>query len=424
MTRAIFNTLADVPTPAYLVDLDVFRRNHQAFKAAFEAVYPNVQIGYSYKTNYARPLISLNKELGGYAEVVSGFEMDMALGIEHSAEEIYFNGPLKTDEELKRIVTSGCQLNADSYEEVERVIRMAEMQECQFGIGLRLAFESDPVLGLSRFGIEHPGVDYDAAINLIRASRYVNLTGIHAHYADRSSAVVAQTAKRVVDVLKALDDRDLRTLQYFSIGGGFCGPMEDVFARQFAENPPSYEEYASRCADDFAEVIALYDHCNLPRLLLEPGTAIVADSVEYLCRVHAKKQRGGGRFIAVTDGSNFARGGISKGVEPAWSRVSTDPLHPYSLDSDAYSEQQQISETITQVVGYTCVEGDVLIAQTTEPISVGDLLTFRYSGAYSLVMRPPFIRMDEIVVVRSELDGLRLARDVIDTGFSFDSYEF
>ena len=70
------------------------------------------------------------------------------------------------------------------------------------------------------------------------------------------------------------------------------------------------------------------------------------------------------------------------------------------------------------------MEGDVLIAQTTEPISVGDLLTFRYSGAYSLVMRPPFIRMDEIVVVRSELDGLRLARDVIDTGFSFDSYEF
>ena len=44
MTRAIFNTLADVPTPAYLVDLDVFRRNHQAFKAPLKLYIPTCRL--------------------------------------------------------------------------------------------------------------------------------------------------------------------------------------------------------------------------------------------------------------------------------------------------------------------------------------------------------------------------------------------
>ena len=84
----------------YLLDSAQFRTNFLELKEAFSAIYPNFNIAYSYKTNYTPKFCKIVNELGGYAEVVSEMEMELALrcGVEHS--RIIWNGPIKDKERI------------------------------------------------------------------------------------------------------------------------------------------------------------------------------------------------------------------------------------------------------------------------------------------------------------------------------------
>ena len=55
-----------------------FIDNYKSFFDTFRKYYSNYQIAYSYKTNYTPYICKLVKELGGYAEVVSKMEYDLA----------------------------------------------------------------------------------------------------------------------------------------------------------------------------------------------------------------------------------------------------------------------------------------------------------------------------------------------------------
>ena len=43
------------------------------------------------------------------------------------------------------------------------------------------------------------------------------------------------------------------------------------------------------------------------------------------------------------------------------------------------------------LVGFTCIEGDVLYKNYTGKLAVGDVIVISNCGSYSLVMKPPFI---------------------------------
>ena len=43
------------------------------------------------------------------------------------------------------------------------------------------------------------------------------------------------------------------------------------------------------------------------------------------------------------------------------------------------------------MVGFTCIEGDVLYKDYTGELAVGDAVVISNCGSYSLVMKPPFI---------------------------------
>ncbi len=43
------------------------------------------------------------------------------------------------------------------------------------------------------------------------------------------------------------------------------------------------------------------------------------------------------------------------------------------------------------IVGFTCIEGDVLEKDYSGELGIGDYLVIGNCGSYSLVMKPPFI---------------------------------
>src|SRR4051794_96999 len=77
----------------YLFDDRKFRDNFARLCAAFTARYRDTRIAYSYKTNYTPVICKAVDEMGGYAEVVSEMEYDLARKLGISGNRIIYNGP-------------------------------------------------------------------------------------------------------------------------------------------------------------------------------------------------------------------------------------------------------------------------------------------------------------------------------------------
>ena len=80
-------------------------------------------------------------------------------------------------------------------------------------------------------------------------------------------------------------------------------------------------------------------------------------------------------------------------------------ISSFNLPIKIYSDQPNKTVSKEQrldLVGYTCMEDDVLYYACPTSVSVGDVIVFNNIGAYSLVFKPPFIRTMPPVVTRDE----------------------
>jgi diaminopimelate decarboxylase len=111
-----------------------------------------------------------------------------------------------------------------------------------------------------------------------------------------------------------------------------------------------------------------------PELIIEPGTALVGDCMKFVGTVKSIKQIRGERKATIF-GSQKNINMI--GVNPPIEIIST-------------GSNQNNYENI-DLVGYTCIEGDVLYKNYNGKIGVGDYIIISNCGSYSLVMKPPFI---------------------------------
>ena len=102
----------------YILDSEQFKTNFKELKDAFTSIYPKFNIAYSYKTNYTPKLCKIIDQLGGYAEVVSEMEMEIALRVGVEPRNIIWNGPIKNLEKVKELLLSGGVVNLDSIYEL------------------------------------------------------------------------------------------------------------------------------------------------------------------------------------------------------------------------------------------------------------------------------------------------------------------
>lgn len=137
----------------YLLDSEQFEKNYLELKNAFSEIYSNFNIAYSYKTNYTPKLCKIVNELGGYAEVVSEMEAELAIKCGVKPERIIWNGPIKNPDKLKEYLHMGVTVNMDSIEEAEYIQKLAEGTEKTLNVGIRCNYDvKDGVI--SRFGFD------------------------------------------------------------------------------------------------------------------------------------------------------------------------------------------------------------------------------------------------------------------------------
>lgn len=360
----------------YLVDSNVFRNNYEELLKAFTEIYPNTRIAYSYKTNYLPKLCRAVKDMGGAAEVVSEMELWLAEKVGVQGKDIYYNGPYKKKQFVEELLLQGGHLNIDAEYEIEMIREIAgRYPDHTFGIGVRCNVDIGQEIP-SRFGIDAASGALEKAVYLLNQIPNVRAEGLHCHIPFRTLDTYVERMKFLRKVLTKFPGY---VWKYISLGGGYMGKVDEQMAKQMSFNPPAFAEYASVVAGAMNEIFA--KDTGRPALIIEPGSALAADSMKYVMRViEIKKVRD--KWIASLAGSSYQ-------VNPSVRGINRSICVYHSEKGDV-----PIMYTDLDMAGYTCIESDYLYKNYRGKLAKGDFVVLSNVGSYSLVMKPPFILPD------------------------------
>lgn len=378
--RAVVDLSKKIGTPFYIFDEEGFIDNYNALNDIFKAVYPNYQISYSYKTNYTPYICNIVKQLGGYAEVVSDMEYTLAKKLGYDNRQIVYNGPSKGPLAFEHIENHGI-LNIDSLDEANRIADYCDSHpDKTYTCGLRINMD----LGgdfVSRFGLSTSNDDIDKAVAMIKSTPNLNLIGLHCHISrHRSLEAWAKRAEIMLDIADKYIDG---IPEYISLGSGMFADMPEFLKEQFGGSSiPTYSDYAEVAIKPFAEQYKNSD--KKPILFTEPGTTVVARYLNFASKVLSIKEIRN-RHIANMDGDYHNLG-----------EICTMKKLPVSIIPGG-NEQKTFDNL--DIMGFTCLEQDVMYPQLKRPLAEGDILVFNNVGGYSIVSKPQFIKPQSAMYV-------------------------
>lgn len=359
--------------PLYVFDENGFCENYSHLLKAMTDIYPNYRLAYSYKTNYTPYICNLVKKLGGYAEVVSDMEYLVAKHVGYEDTNIIYNGPVKGPL-MEEMLLNGGIVNIDNREETIRIINLARKNSNKsIKLGLRLNVDVGQGF-VSRFGIDADSPEVEEIFHMLNNEPNITVAGIHMHVG--RTRYVEAWHERAVKMIEIADKLFKESPEFIDLGSGMFGTMEECLSKQFADHIPTYEEYAEAVARPFKERYRHLPKEKQPLLFTEPGTTVANRYVDFIAQVQSIKSVRGKTFIAL----NCSVDNIG-----TMSRAKIMPMFVIPNGGE------QMDVSAASLVGYTCLEYDVMYKEYTGKIGVGDYVVFGNVGGYSNVSKPPFI---------------------------------
>ncbi|GBD10502.1 Diaminopimelate decarboxylase [bacterium HR23] len=356
-------------TPLYIFDEATLRHQCRAFRDAFHAVYPNSLVIYACKA-YINPVLArIFQEEGLGLDVVSGGELAVARAVEFPPDRIYFHGNNKTPQELQDALDYRIgRVVVDNFQELALLEHLAGQRGIRQPILLRITPGVDPhthaytTTGVvdSKFGFPLEGERAREAVGRARASPHLALKGLHFHLGSPIFEVEPYVQAIAIAVDFAVQSG--APLEEFSPGGGFA----IAYTRE--QTPPSPADYARAIATALREACARH-RLPLPRLIVEPGRAIVGPSAIALYRVGVVKEIPGIRTYVAVDG------GMGDNIRPA--------LYGARYEAVCATKLLQPPTTTVTIAGKYCESGDILVRDALlPPVEPGDLIALPAAGAY------------------------------------------
>ena len=356
----------------YLLDTEQFELNFHELLKAFRKFYPETYIAYSYKTNYTPRLCRMVDDMGGYAEVVSDMELEIARRIGVPYSKVHFNGPVKNFEAVREVILGGGIVNLDDYVEVPVITELAAQHpDMTINVGLRCNFQINDGT-LSRFGFDVEKKEFSELVAHLNGIGNIRIAGLHCHFASRRG----ETWKpRAEGICRLADELCPELPDHVDLGGGLFGKMKNSLKAQFGMHIPTYKEYAQEAAATIAQHFGGCEH--QPQLFIEPGSALVGDAMRFAARVKSIKDIRG-KKIATLMGSIY-------NINPTLNKKNPPltVMHDETLPTSEYAD--------LDFAGFTCIESDYLYRGYNGPLSLGDFVVFENVGSYSVVLKPPFI---------------------------------
>lgn len=367
-------------TPLYVVSRARLERDYREFLAAFTALYPKVEIGCSYKTNPLPGVIKVMHEIGASAEVISHFELWLALQLGVPGERIIVNGPAKTDKALDLAVSSGVRLiNVDNLDEVETIDRLATKYGRTQEVGVRVVTS---VGWSAQFGLRIGSGQAMEAFRRMKAAQNLIPCALHVHLGTgiKDANVYFTAVGEMLAFARQVRDELGIEMRYLDFGGGFGVPTvrplsqtdRKLIDNGFAVNPPkegqapSTADYARGIID---RVVQYYDvtSSQSPQIIFEPGRAMTSRAQCLLLSVLALKRGDRLSEFAIMDGGKNITMPLSYEYHEAFiaNRMNEPATQRYSL------------------FGPLCHPGDILFKHRDFPkLHRGDMLAIMDAGAY------------------------------------------
>ena len=359
----------NIQTPCFVLEQDKLLANVSSFKSALNNRFPKNHLGYSVKTNSAPVLLSILKEEGCYAEVVSYNEYNLAKAKGFLPSQIVYNGPMKDKETFIEAIIGGAYVNIDTKRELYWLKDLPE--EGKFGVGLRLNLNLMDISPedckdgeiYSRFGFSDENSEFSDALEFIAGLNNVEVVGLHLHRTSKTRSL--QVYKNICNyALKVIEKYAIKP-EYLDLGGGYYGDMP---------GKPTYQDYV----DVIADVLSSSLDTEKITVILEPGNAIIASPFTFYSSVIDTKYIGDD-YIVVIDGSR-------NDIDPFFHKNN----YFKTIISDTEGRQTESRQVI---VGCTCLENDRLFEMNDSPkLMTGDIIKFSFVGAYTLCLSPLFIR--------------------------------
>lgn len=365
-----------IKPPMFVFNTETYINNLMSLQNAFKKRMERFKVGYSFKTNPHPVVLKTACDSDCYAEVVSPYEFEKALEIGFRYDRIIYNGVCKDPKQALMCAVSGI-VNIDS---IEEILEMEKVAKNDLYIGARLTFDigNDVV---SRFGIPVTSRDFQKLIDIDRHSDHIHIVGLSCHLTHARSAYEWKLRAKIM----ADAARKFKHIQYIDLGGNMYSPMDERYANNFPEHV-TFDEYAEAICPEL-------DGLDV-ELILETGTPLIANAVDLYCEVIAVKKNKGKTFIVVNT-SSYDIGIVCKNTKLSYDIERTQE-HLNSLYADISGKEK------CTVVGYTCIEDDIICEDFSAPISVGDRIVFHNVGAYSYSFASDFIMPKHEMIAKGE----------------------
>ncbi|MDD4992697.1 MAG: hypothetical protein PHR83_10725 [Paludibacter sp.] len=381
---SVKSLISDYGSPLFVISEKQIRRNFQNATRIFKTRYPKVQFAWSYKTNYMNAVCQIFHQEGSWAEVVSGFEYEKALGNGVAGNKIIFNGPIKTDSELVKAAQNGSLIHIDHYDELYSLIRLSEEFDIKPRVAIRVNMDTGIYPKWDRFGFNFENGQAWNAITRIINSEKLELVGLHCHIGTFMLSPQAYTiaAKCLCELAWSVKEKFNKTIQYLDLGGGF--PSTNTLKGAYlpgSDTVPSIDQFA----DAITDVILGFGFKqeDLPLLVLETGRALIDDAGFLLGTVLATKRLSDGRRATILD---F---GINSLFTSFWYEHKVSPAQAFG----DYTEEMVL-------YGPLCMNIDVIRESVTmPPLEKGNHLVVHKVGAYNMTQWMQFITLRPNVVL-------------------------
>ena len=335
-----------------------------------------MQLHYSIKANPMPAVVHyLAARVDGF-DVASAQEMAIALDAGTAPAAIGFAGPGKSQDDLRRAVSSGVNVHVES----ETQLRLVTALGWELGVQPSVAIRVNPDFHVGQSGMRMGGgatpfgVDAEQVPTLLREleAREIALAGFHIFWGSQClhAATVIEAQRQTVELVLRLADGLVDPPRFVNLGGGFGIPY-------FPGETPLDVKTVCEAMHDWLPRLGAHLPGSIP--ILELGRYLVGEAGIYVCRVTDHKISCGRTFV-ITDGGLHHHLAASGNFGQILRR--NFPVVIGNRPDDVTRER-------CHVVGCLCTPLDRLADDIELPEAhIGDFVVVKQSGAYGRSASP------------------------------------
>ena len=360
-------------TALYVMDEAQIRNQLREFRKWTSFHWKEVETVYAAKAFMCKAMCRVVHEEGCMVLCASGGELAIALAAGVPAARIQVHGNNKTMEEITEAVEAGVdRIIADSALELRRISEIASARGLVQEVLLRVTPGVKPdTHGYIQTGQEDSkfgfGLNHGLAMEGVRVATAlpgVRFAGLHMHIGSQIFALqsYSKAIEVMVEFMEAVRVETGRTVRDLDVGGGIG------IKYGLADEPSTIEEFGKVVVDGIKEECERQG-LPVPRILIEPGRAVVANAGITLYTVGTIKELPGIRTYVAIDG------GMTDNIRPALYGARYECLVANKADGPR-------TEVVT-VAGKHCETGDLIARDVPiQQVETGDVLAVCATGAY------------------------------------------